>query len=138
MGQIFNRIKDIWKAKDFDDDIHYANRIINDDSDELKKIIDDLNKSQNSKKDNTNNYSNSGSAYKPPQYNNEVNNAFKVLQVSPNSTTEQIKTAYKKLMKEYHPDLVTKENIDIQKEAQQKSQEINSAYNLLKKHLNFN
>ncbi len=130
MGQLFNRIKDIWKSKNLSGDVNSAHRIINDDSDNLKKIIDELNNQNKNKKDSGTNHSNI------PNF--EVTNAYKVLNINSNSTIEQIKIAYKKLMKEFHPDLVTKENQNIQKEAQRKSQEINFAYNILKKHLNFN
>jgi curved DNA-binding protein len=50
---------------------------------------------------------------------------YETLEVSENSTTEEIKKAYKKLAKKYHPDL----NKD--PKAEEKFKEINSAYDVL-------
>ncbi len=52
---------------------------------------------------------------------------YKVLGVSPDASSEEIKKAYRKLAKEYHPDLHPND-----KEAAKKMDEINQAYDLLK------
>ncbi len=137
MGQIFNRIKNIWKSQGADFDLNQANRILNDNDDELKKIIDDLNnpKSNQNKKQYSSNQNNNQSNH-TNKTNNEFINACRVLNVSPNADINQIKAAYKKLIKEHHPDKISNKNN--QEFAQRKTQEINNSYNYLKKQLNFN
>lgn len=53
---------------------------------------------------------------------------YEILGVNKNSTDDEIKKAYKKLAKKYHPDL----NRDDPKTAEQKMKEINVAYDILK------
>ena len=52
---------------------------------------------------------------------------YKVLGVSPDASDEEIKKAYRRLAKKYHPDLNPGD-----KAAAQKMQEINAAYEQIK------
>lgn len=57
-------------------------------------------------------------------------NPYEVLGVKPGASQEEIKAAYKKLIKEYHPDKYT--NNPLQSLAEDKVREINAAYDALK------
>ena len=62
--------------------------------------------------------------------------AYKILGVSSEDSFEEIKKAYKTLIKEYHPDILHHKGLEesIIKNATTKLQEINVAYELIKKH----
>ena len=51
---------------------------------------------------------------------------YKVLGVDPNATDEQVKNAYRKLARKYHPDKYT--DSDMKELAEEKMKEVNSAY----------
>ncbi|MBQ9375239.1 MAG: J domain-containing protein [Ruminococcus sp.] len=55
-----------------------------------------------------------------------MNDPYKVLGVSPNATEEEVKAAYKELVKKYHPDQF--EDSPLKAEAEEKMSEINNAY----------
>jgi len=61
--------------------------------------------------------------------------AYKVLGVSKNDNMDTIKKAYRKLVRQYHPDIIKSQNKgeEYMKEATQKTQEINQAYEMIKK-----
>ncbi len=54
---------------------------------------------------------------------------YKILEIDPTATDEEIKKAYRRLSKEYHPDL----NKEHEEEYEEKFKEINNAYDILKK-----
>ncbi len=56
-----------------------------------------------------------------------IDDPYKVLGVSPNASDEEIKSAYRKLAKKYHPDLHPGDE-----EAAKKMQQINAAYEAIK------
>ena len=56
-----------------------------------------------------------------------LDDAYKVLGVTPQATDEEIKKAYRRLALEHHPDRVAKLGEDIRKAAEKKFQEINAA-----------
>ena len=63
-----------------------------------------------------------------------IGNCYEILEVSQTSSPNEIKTAYKIKMKEYHPDKVSRLGKELHKLAERKSKEINRAYNMLKEH----
>jgi DnaJ like chaperone protein len=63
-----------------------------------------------------------------------IEDAYKILGVSENDDMATIKKAYRKLIREYHPDIIKSQGKDEEymKEATEKTQEINQAYELIK------
>ena len=60
-----------------------------------------------------------------------MNNPYKVLGVSEGASQEEIRAAYLKLVKKYHPDKYT--DTDLKELANEKLVEINEAYEMLNK-----
>ena len=56
-------------------------------------------------------------------------NPYKVLEIDENATTEQIKEAYRRLVKKYHPDKYV--DNPLSSLAEEKMREINQAYDML-------
>ena len=63
--------------------------------------------------------------------------AYKSLEIEPTATDEEIKKAYRKMAKKFHPDLVNELGEDVKKSATEKFRSINEAYESLKKARNF-
>lgn len=66
----------------------------------------------------------------------ELTLAYEALGVSPTASDKEIKTAWRKLMSEYHPDKLAGRGVpeDMVKLATERSQEVQAAYDLIKKH----
>lgn len=64
-----------------------------------------------------------------------IADAYRVLGVNESDDMESIKKAYRKLIKEYHPDIIKSQGKDevYMQEATAKTQEINQAYEMIKK-----
>lgn len=62
---------------------------------------------------------------------------YNVLGIKHSASVEEIKKAYKILMTQYHPDKVANLGIELQNLAKKKTQEINEAYNFIRKQRNF-
>lgn len=58
---------------------------------------------------------------------NSLDDAYKVLGVSPDATDEEIKKAYRNLVRQNHPDRMATLGEDVKKAAEKKMQEINDA-----------
>jgi len=59
--------------------------------------------------------------------------AYKILEVEPTATDEDLKKAYRKMAVKYHPDKVHYLGEDIQKAAHEKFQKVNEAWEIIKK-----
>ncbi len=65
----------------------------------------------------------------------QLSSAYKILGVSENSTKQEIKKAYRKLMAQHHPDKLVAKGLppEMMEMAKQKAQEIQAAYDLVTK-----
>ncbi len=62
----------------------------------------------------------------------DTNSAYKILEVSPEASNDEIKRAYRELAKKYHPDKVSHLGDDVKKAAEVKIMELNAAYEAIK------
>jgi DnaJ like chaperone protein len=67
----------------------------------------------------------------------EANQAYKILNVSPDDSIERIKKAYRELATKYHPDKVANLGPEIQQLAEEKFKSINDAYQKIRKEKGF-
>ena len=58
---------------------------------------------------------------------------YEILEVNENASMDEITNAYKKKIRQYHPDKVESLGSELKKLAEKKSKEINSAYNTAKR-----
>ncbi|MBU3813981.1 MAG: TerB family tellurite resistance protein [Candidatus Bacteroides intestinipullorum] len=58
---------------------------------------------------------------------NSLDEAYKVLEISPNATDQEVRAAYRRLALKHHPDRVATLGEDVKKAAEEKFQEINNA-----------
>ncbi|ROL59805.1 hypothetical protein D9V87_03910 [Bacteroidetes/Chlorobi group bacterium MS-B_bin-24] len=124
MKQIFERIKRIIKSNlneySLFNEFEYVDL---DESEDLKRQIDEaFQKKSNLKID-------EDDALK----NLTLSEVYKILEVEPNASIEEIKKAYKAKVKQYHPDLVQNLGREIQELANRKLLKINYAFNLILK-----
>ena len=63
----------------------------------------------------------------------ETDSAYKILGVDANATDEEVKKAYREMAKKNHPDLVSNLGEEVREAAEKKFQEINAAYESIKK-----
>ena len=66
----------------------------------------------------------------------DTTSVYKILEITHDASDEEVKKAYRKMALKYHPDRVTHLGDDVQKAANAKFQELNAAYNELKKQRN--
>lgn len=68
----------------------------------------------------------------------ETDKYYKILEVSPDASNEEIKKAYRQMAIKYHPDKVQHLGEDIRLAAEQKFKMVNEAYERIKKERGFN
>lgn len=69
---------------------------------------------------------------------NDVDSAYKVLEIEPTATDEEVKKAYKKMAIKHHPDKVEALGEDVKKAAEEKFKAIVAAYETIKKERGLN
>ena len=69
--------------------------------------------------------------------NKNIENAYDILGISKNSSDNDIKTAYRKMVKKYHPDKLTGVSDDVIKMAKNKFQSVKDAYDKIRKERGF-
>lgn len=62
--------------------------------------------------------------------------AYKILEIDPKASNEEVKKAYRKMAMKYHPDKVSYLGEDFQKAAKEKFQKVNEAYEEIRKQRN--
>ena len=62
-----------------------------------------------------------------------LENDYKILEVSPDATDEEVKKAYRAAAKKHHPDKVSHLGEDVRKAAEEKFTKVNQAYDRIKK-----
>jgi DnaJ like chaperone protein len=67
----------------------------------------------------------------------DTESAWKILEIPPGSSEEAIKKAYRAMALKYHPDRVSHLGEEFQQAAKEKFQEVNDAYNTIKKEKGF-
>lgn len=63
----------------------------------------------------------------------DVESDYKILEISKNSTDDELKKAYRKMAVKYHPDKVSHLGDEVKKLAEEKFKMVNEAYNNIKK-----
>ena len=63
----------------------------------------------------------------------ETDSSYKILGIEPTATDEEVKRAYREMAKKNHPDLVSNLGEEVRTAAEKKFQEINAAYETIKK-----
>ena len=67
-------------------------------------------------------------------YSRTVRSPYEVLEVRPGASQEEIATAFRKLVQQYHPDKVVNLGPELRELAEQRMKEINGAYEQLKRY----
>lgn len=68
----------------------------------------------------------------------ETDSAYKILEVSPDATNEEVKKAYREMAKKYHPDKVAHLGEEVKNSAEEKIMLLNAAYDAIKERRGMN
>lgn len=63
----------------------------------------------------------------------DTTSAYRILEITPDASDDELKKAYRRMALKYHPDRVAHLGDDVQKAANSKFQELNAAYEKIKK-----
>jgi DnaJ like chaperone protein len=76
-----------------------------------------------------------GSLHRHSVKESSIDEAYKLLTLSADATNDEVKKAYRALVREYHPDIIKSQGASDEylREATEKVQEINAAYEMIKK-----
>ncbi|HAQ69793.1 TerB family tellurite resistance protein [Salibacteraceae bacterium] len=66
-------------------------------------------------------------------YEIDADRYYRILEIEPNATADEIKTAYRKMAKKYHPDKLGDVGEDVLKAAEEKFRQVQEAYEKLNK-----
>ena len=78
-------------------------------------------------------YSNQRSSSSQSSYSySNLDNDYKILEISPSATDDEVKKAYRRLAKEHHPDRVAHLGDEMRKAAEEKFTKLNQAYERIK------
>jgi DnaJ like chaperone protein len=66
----------------------------------------------------------------------ETGSAYKILEIDPAATDEEVKKAYRRMAMKYHPDKISHLGEDFKKTADEKFKKVNEAYEKIKKERN--
>ena len=66
----------------------------------------------------------------------ETDSSYKILEIEPASSNEEVKKAYRKMAMKYHPDKVSHLGEDFRKSADEKFKMVNEAYEKIKNERN--
>jgi DnaJ like chaperone protein len=66
-------------------------------------------------------------------YRKDSESAYKVLEIDPSATDDEVRKAYKRMALKYHPDKVATLGEDVQKAAEEKFKRVQQAYEQIKK-----
>jgi DnaJ like chaperone protein len=67
-----------------------------------------------------------------------ADNAYKILEIQPSASDDEVKKAYRTMAKKYHPDKVITENEAIKKGAEEKFKEVQKAYEVIQQERGMN
>ena len=77
-------------------------------------------------------YDQSGGSSYSPNSGPSLDDCYKILEVSPDATDEEVKKAYRKAAMKYHPDKVSHLGEDVRKKAEEHFAKVNQAYDKIK------
>ncbi|MES2766140.1 MAG: DnaJ domain-containing protein [Bacteroidota bacterium] len=129
---IFDRARRIAESYWNDNTSRNVNLPPDSDEEELRRIIDELSSDEGKKKRDDESFKND---FKNKSQNPDaakLKSALSVLGISESATIDEIKSAFKKKMREFHPDKVATQKEEKQAAAHKKAQEISEAYQFLK------